>query len=232
MMARRLRGTAVALLLLEFAQISSLYSSDVDAPTRLSLLGLNSSATGSKCGPFVLSNGQARPSGAVPYWSTVRLSCAPGYRLDGRGNPTVRCLGNNNYTEGKTCRPVSCGRLAVAGGIADPPGEIFYRDTVKLACGRGYRLSAGSAHRRCLSSSHFSDGALCEPSESWAGANVQHARADLLTERAILIAGHNFMSGAFYQCHLASARNSGSRTLLSTEVIFPSAFFHSMSTWY
>ena len=171
------------------------------------------------CGRYMLAHGRAMPGGEVRHQGKIELSCDPGYELDGPGEATVQCLLDGRFTPGKTCRPVSCGKLAVPGGVADPPTAVLYPQVARLTCSRGFRLSAvaGAAERRCLSTGKFSEGARCEPAERWAAANVQHARADLLEE--LLVTGQDFIAGAFYECHFTLASRSDTCTRISTQVV-------------
>jgi hypothetical protein len=216
------QGTRVMfLLLLDFVRISSpQVQSDVNfsrpaPPFPVSWTG----AAG--CEAYHLEHGRTWPMGAVRHLSIVGLSCDPGYELSGPGDSSVQCLLDGSFTWGKTCKPISCGKLAEPGSIAEPPGEIFYPNAAKLTCGRGYVLSySDSNERRCLSNGRFSEGATCKPAEQWSSADVQHARADLLMELELLITGKDFVIGAFYECHLTNTKRSGACTRSSTEVLF------------
>ena len=213
---------AVALLLLGFAQISgdsqgicnSIIAGDLGKRERPA-----PQAPPGWCGPYSLAHGRARPATPVPLLASVALRCEHGYQLAGPGEANVQCLKNGTFTEGKTCWPVSCGALAVPGGIADPPGEIVYPRSARLACGRGYKLSPGSTSRQCLGSGYFSKGASCLPAESWTKASVLHARADLLAELEIAITGRDFTPGAFYECHLTRRSLLGDFVRVSTMAI-------------
>ena len=209
------------LLLLALAQTSSPQSTPDAAAARPARPGAGAPRMALPgCGRYRLAHGRALPAGEVRPLGSATLSCDPGYTLAGPGEATVQCLLDGRFTPGKTCEPVSCGKLAVAGGVADPPTEVFYPQAARLACSRGFKLSAaaeGAAEHRCLSSGSFSEGARCEPAERWTAANVQHARADLLEE--LLVAGQGFIAGAFYECHFTRARRSGDTcTRISSEV--------------
>ena len=208
------------LLLLGMAQISSPQSTPDAAASWPAPPGLGAPRGALPgCGRYMLAHGRAMPGGEVRHLGTIELSCDPGYELDGPGEATVQCLLGGRFTPGKTCRPISCGKLAVPGGVADPPTAVAYPHVARLTCSRGFRLStvAGAAERRCLSSGKFSEGARCEPAERWTAANVQHARADLLEE--LLVTGQGFIAGAFYECHFTLASRSDTCTRISTQVV-------------
>ena len=210
----RPRRAVGALALLASLQITSLQS-----PAELPA---GSARAPRSCGDYALRHGRARPTGALRAPGSFALACDPGYVLRGPGEDTVRCRPDGSFARGKECRPISCGALAEPGGIADPPGEVFYPNAAKLSCGRGYVLSQGrSADRRCLSSGRFSDGARCEPAERWTAANMAHARADRLADLELLIDGQNFIAGAYYECHLTRVGGLETCARISTLVIPP-----------
>lgn len=209
----RRRAAAALVLLLACLQITSPHS-----PSDWSDSGVSALPA---CGMYLLSHGRARPSGDTRGVGALALTCDPGYVLGGPGDAAVRCKPDGGFTEGKTCRPISCGPLAEPGSIADPPGEILYPNAAKLTCGRGYRLSQGRvAERRCLSSGKFSDGASCHPAETWNSINVQHARSDRLADLRLLVDGQGFIAGAYYECHLTRGGVAETCTRISSQVSY------------
>lgn len=220
-MCRRRGIQGTVLLLLGLAQTCSPHSHPDATASRPAPPFPELPVGSAGCDAYLLAHGRARPTGAVRHISTIALSCDPGYELAGPGDAKVQCLFDGSFTPGKMCRPVSCGALAVLGGIADPSSEIVFPNTATITCGRGYTLSSSDhAQRRCLSSGRFSDGAHCVPTERWAAADVRHARADLLAELELLVTGQDFIPGAFYECHFTLTRRSGACTRISTEVLF------------
>ena len=213
-MTWRPRRAVGALALLASLQITSLQS-----PAELPTGGARAPRS---CGEYALGHGRARPTGALRTPGSFALACDPGYVLGGPGEDIVRCRPDGSFTPGRECRPISCGALAEPGGIADPPGEVFYPNAAKLSCGRGYVLSQGRpADWFCLSSGRFSDGARCEPAERWNAGNVAHARADRLADLELLVSGQDFVAGAFYECHLTRVGGAETCARISTLVFLP-----------
>ncbi|XP_051569429.1 E-selectin-like isoform X2 [Myxocyprinus asiaticus] len=113
-----------------------------------------------KCPPIIVANGQVG-SPAVAFNALVRITCSPGFKLNGA--QTIRCGADGSWTPNvPNCEPVKCPDIAVANGQVSSPA-IVYNALVQITCSPGFKLNGAQTIRCGADGSWIPSVPTCEP---------------------------------------------------------------------
>ncbi|EKX46769.1 hypothetical protein GUITHDRAFT_138113 [Guillardia theta CCMP2712] len=125
-------------------------------------------------------HGRASPSRVMGLGEQVEITCDVGYQPSSLDLVTPACLGFDpavnvsnlttaealGYSPGSLCMPISCGRfLPPANSEVTPTGEVFFNQTVKVACLPGFTASGvfgSSDSPRCQPDGSFTLAITCQ----------------------------------------------------------------------
>uniref|UniRef100_H2YG37 Sushi domain-containing protein n=1 Tax=Ciona savignyi TaxID=51511 RepID=H2YG37_CIOSA len=145
-----------------------------------------------KCAPRNVANARASPNfGRYDFGSTVRYTCADGYRLVGERD--VRCVGENTWSaDPPVCERIKCAPRNSL-NARESPKRYDFGSTVRYTCIDGYRL-VGERDVRCVGENTWSaDPPVCQRMKC-APRNIANARASPNFGR------HYFGSTVRYTC--------------------------------